>query len=133
MKNALLCLAALWPCLYGCHTAGAEAIARVKKRLRLSGDFPLPIRPRPSIPRWRLPSAGSSVPMVSHPIKDVPGWTPQRIKAAMHRSSELWVTLPKPIPVYIVYLTAWVDATGRVNYRKDVYGHDAEIEERMFK
>ncbi|HTJ12510.1 MAG TPA: L,D-transpeptidase family protein [Dinghuibacter sp.] len=66
-------------------------------------------------------------------LDGVPGWTPDKIKKAMHRTTELWVTLPKPIPVYIVYLTAWVDATGTVNYRKDVYGHDAEMKARLFK
>ncbi len=37
------------------------------------------------------------------------------------------VTLPKPIPVYIVYLTAWVTPAGEVNFRPDVYGRDAGL------
>lgn len=70
--------------------------------------------------------------MANFLLDSIPGWTPARIKKAMHRSTELWVTLPKPIPVYIVYLTAWVDASGVVNYRKDIYGHDADLETRLF-
>lgn len=37
------------------------------------------------------------------------------------------VTLPRPIPVYIVYLTSWVSPTGEVNFRPDVYGRDAGL------
>jgi murein L,D-transpeptidase YcbB/YkuD len=37
------------------------------------------------------------------------------------------VTLPRPIPVYIVYLTSWVTPTGEVNFRPDVYGRDAGL------
>jgi murein L,D-transpeptidase YcbB/YkuD len=31
--------------------------------------------------------------------------------------------------VYIVYLTAWVDPEGRVQFRDDIYGHDAALRE----
>lgn len=37
------------------------------------------------------------------------------------------VMLPRPIPVYIVYLTSWVTPTGEVNFRPDVYGRDAGL------
>ena len=37
------------------------------------------------------------------------------------------VALPRPIPVYIVYLTSWVTPTGEVNFRPDVYGRDAGL------
>ena len=34
------------------------------------------------------------------------------------------VKLETPIPVHIVYLTAWVNKDGSVHYRRDVYGRD---------
>lgn len=34
------------------------------------------------------------------------------------------IDLPKKIPVYIAYYTCWVDSTGTLQYRGDVYGHD---------
>ncbi|MEZ5563574.1 MAG: L,D-transpeptidase family protein [Gammaproteobacteria bacterium] len=37
------------------------------------------------------------------------------------------IALPRPIPVYIVYLTSWVSPTGEVNFRPDVYGRDAGL------
>jgi murein L,D-transpeptidase YcbB/YkuD len=56
-------------------------------------------------------------------------WTPERIETAMHQGREQHVALKRPIPVYLVYATAWVEADGRVSFRDDVYGHDA----RQFK
>ncbi len=37
---------------------------------------------------------------------------------------ETQVNLDTPIPVHLVYRTAWVPARGRVNYRADVYDRD---------
>jgi len=35
--------------------------------------------------------------------------------------------LPQPVPVFIVYETAFADADGRLQFRPDVYGRDTEI------
>lgn len=37
------------------------------------------------------------------------------------------VNLEKPVPVHIIYRTAFTDAKGRMNYRADMYGRDALI------
>jgi len=58
-------------------------------------------------------------------LDGVPGWTPQRIAAAMHAGRERAVPLPAAVPVGIVYFTVWVDADGTVEFRPDVYRHDA--------
>ncbi|HVQ25022.1 MAG TPA: L,D-transpeptidase family protein, partial [Planctomycetota bacterium] len=52
-------------------------------------------------------------------------WTPMRIHAAMNAGRERAVPLPVPLPVHIVYWTAWVDEDGAVNFRDDAYGYDA--------
>jgi murein L,D-transpeptidase YcbB/YkuD len=36
------------------------------------------------------------------------------------------VTLKQKVPVLLVYWTAWVDAEGRMNFRRDLYGQDAK-------
>ena len=59
-------------------------------------------------------------------------WNKHTIDSAMHLNKEKWVTIKKPVPVYIVYFTAWVDSDGLVNFRKDIYGHDARMEEKLF-
>ncbi len=53
------------------------------------------------------------------------GWSPARIRAAMHAGRESTVSLPEPIPVSIGYFTVWVDADGTVRFLPDVYRHDA--------
>ncbi|HEU0226341.1 MAG TPA: L,D-transpeptidase family protein, partial [Arachidicoccus soli] len=45
---------------------------------------------------------------------------------------EKWVTLEKTVPVYLVYFTSWVDEKGRLNIRKDIYGHDAIMANKLF-
>jgi murein L,D-transpeptidase YcbB/YkuD len=37
------------------------------------------------------------------------------------------VSLDEPLPVHLVYFTAWPTAKGQIGYRNDVYGRDARI------
>lgn len=46
-------------------------------------------------------------------------------KLATRRESV--VPLDKPVPVHLVYRTAFTSAKGTINYRRDVYGRDAKI------
>ncbi|MCA0961047.1 L,D-transpeptidase family protein [Salipiger bermudensis] len=41
--------------------------------------------------------------------------------------SESRVNLEKPVPVHLIYRTAFSQAKGKMNYRADVYGRDAKI------
>jgi murein L,D-transpeptidase YcbB/YkuD len=59
-------------------------------------------------------------------LQDRPEWTPEKIKAAMSTGREQHIALKQRIPVYIVYQTVWVDDDGAVQFRDDVYGHDAQ-------
>ena len=38
-----------------------------------------------------------------------------------------WGALPKPVPVFVVYETAFADAEGKLQFHADIYGRDAEI------
>ncbi|WP_407156662.1 murein L,D-transpeptidase [Bradyrhizobium sp. STM 3557] len=53
-------------------------------------------------------------------------YTPERIRS-MYGSSEIDLKFPTPIPVNITYQTAFVDDAGKLNFRKDIYGRDAEM------
>lgn len=48
-------------------------------------------------------------------------------EAALATGRETQIDLARPVPVHLVYFTAWPDAKGRVTYRRDVYGRDAAI------
>jgi L,D-transpeptidase YcbB len=58
-------------------------------------------------------------------LRDQPQWTRTAIEQAMHSGTEKHVKLSSPIPVHIVYFTAWVDELGGLHFRDDVYGFDA--------
>jgi murein L,D-transpeptidase YcbB/YkuD len=55
-----------------------------------------------------------------------PEWTLDRIQAAMNDIESKTVSLSEPIPVHIVYWTAWVNADASIDFRDDVYKLDAE-------
>jgi len=61
-------------------------------------------------------------------------WTSEKITRAMNTGKEKYVRLRKPneVPVFIGYFTSWVDRQGNLQFRKDVYGHDKKMEERLF-
>jgi murein L,D-transpeptidase YcbB/YkuD len=65
-------------------------------------------------------------------LRDQSKWTPEKIEEAMNGSEELYVTLKKPIPVYVGYFTAWVDDKGELNFRDDIYGHDEKMARYLF-
>ena len=56
-------------------------------------------------------------------------WTKSRIVGTMQDPDVVneEVGLKRRIPVYIVYLTAWVDDLGRVQFRDDVYEQDRRL------
>lgn len=55
------------------------------------------------------------------------GWRPADTAAALAASTTRTVALPRPVPVYIVYLTTWVSTDEEVHFRPDVYGRDARL------
>jgi murein L,D-transpeptidase YcbB/YkuD len=61
-------------------------------------------------------------------LQDRPEWTLEKIQAAMRAGREQHVAVKRHIPVYIVYETVWVDDDGTVEFRDDIYGHDARQE-----
>ena len=50
----------------------------------------------------------------------------------MHANKKKMINLRPPMPVTIGYFTAWVDSKGRLNFRDDVYGHDAQLARELF-
>lgn len=49
-----------------------------------------------------------------------------KIKAGMQSENPVAtdIGLPKQIPVYLTYFTCWADESGKLQYRKDIYGLD---------
>jgi murein L,D-transpeptidase YcbB/YkuD len=64
-------------------------------------------------------------------LRGNPGWTEERIRSAMNGEDTLHVNLQKPIPAWILYGTAIVQEDGEVHFLKDIYGHDAALENAL--
>lgn len=65
-------------------------------------------------------------------LRNDPQWTTEKIVSAMNQTTEKGVKLKDPIPVFIIYYTAWVDEEGQLNFRDDVYQHDKDLMKKMF-
>lgn len=65
-------------------------------------------------------------------LKSDLNWDEEKIRAAMNSGKEQWVTLKKTVPVYLVYLTAFVDNKGKLNFRDDIYNRDQHLKEMLF-
>lgn len=66
-------------------------------------------------------------------LKGDPKWTPEALQAALNSGEQKTITLKHPLPVHILYWTTWVEPDGTVQFRKDLYGHDARLEEALAK
>jgi hypothetical protein len=53
-------------------------------------------------------------------------YSPEKIRS-MYGSNEIDLKFPTPVPVNITYQTAFVDDAGKLEFRKDIYGRDAEM------
>jgi L,D-transpeptidase YcbB len=70
--------------------------------------------------------------LATYLLRDQPKWDAAKINEAMNSGEEKFVKVKNPVPVLIAYYTAWVDEAGELNFREDIYGHDAELTQKMF-
>lgn len=65
-------------------------------------------------------------------LEPMPEWDAGRIDSLLATGKEQTVKLSSPVPVLICYFTAWVDGSGQLFFRKDIYGHDAALAKKLF-
>lgn len=66
-------------------------------------------------------------------LKSDPSWTAEKIQATIDDGRNKAVRLPRIEPVYILYLTAWVDEAGTLQFRDDVYKRDIKLDKSLRK
>lgn len=66
-------------------------------------------------------------------LATTPGWDRQRIEAVIERGVTRQVTLARPVAIHLVYLTAWLDGEGQLQFREDLYGRDSRLLQFIFK
>lgn len=59
-------------------------------------------------------------------------WTADRVDNILKTNQATTIKLSPTIPVYIAYFTTWVDNTGALNFRKDIYHLDEKLSEEIF-
>lgn len=57
-------------------------------------------------------------------FKETPKMSRFQVDALIKSGERVDAKLAKPVPVYWVYITAWANPDGVVQFRDDVYGHD---------
>lgn len=58
---------------------------------------------------------------------DTRGWTRSRLEDALEAGDTQRIPVTRPLPVYILYWTAFVEPDGQVQFREDVYGRDRRL------
>lgn len=52
------------------------------------------------------------------------GWNEKAVRKALYSKDTQTVTVNTPLPVYLLYFTAWVGSDNRANFRNDIYQID---------
>lgn len=66
-------------------------------------------------------------------LRGYPEWTRPSILAAVEKGAEQTVRLLEPIPIHILYCTAWVEDTGEVHFRNDIYERDRAVADALMR
>ena len=62
-------------------------------------------------------------------LHDQPQWDRETIDETIESGATVNISLAQPVPIYLVYWTAWVGDNGEMNFRADVYERDRLVEE----
>ncbi|UCD84126.1 MAG: L,D-transpeptidase family protein [Deltaproteobacteria bacterium] len=60
-------------------------------------------------------------------LRDEPGWKREKIIAVIEKNVEQTKRLPRPVTIHLLYLTAWAENDGRVQFRNDIYLRDEPV------
>jgi murein L,D-transpeptidase YcbB/YkuD len=52
---------------------------------------------------------------------------PETLASILNRGTRRVVRIPNPIPVHLIYMTAWVDHDNRLQFRNDIYHRDRDL------
>lgn len=60
-------------------------------------------------------------------LREDTAWTRSRIESVSRGTVERMVPLRRPLPVHLLYWTAWAEADGTIHFRPDIYGRDSRV------
>jgi murein L,D-transpeptidase YcbB/YkuD len=65
--------------------------------------------------------------LAAYILQGDPGWSRDKILAAIDAGETQVVRVPSPLDIHILYWTAWLGPDGRVRFRGDIYLRDAAL------
>jgi murein L,D-transpeptidase YcbB/YkuD len=60
-------------------------------------------------------------------------WNQEAIERALDEGTERSMYLPRPIPIHLLYFTAWADEDGTIQFREDINGVDPPLSRALAK
>ena len=71
---------------------------------------------------------------IQHPIelavyllRNDPRWNRDALLAALDDAEDRSVPLPEPMPIHLLYWTAWADQDGTIEFRRDIHDRDTPL------
>jgi murein L,D-transpeptidase YcbB/YkuD len=64
-------------------------------------------------------------------LKGKPSWDRDKILTAINQGKRKILAIPDSINVHVLYLTAWAEKDGTLNFRDDIYGQDVPLKKAL--
>ncbi|BBO89988.1 L,D-transpeptidase family protein [Desulfosarcina ovata] len=61
-------------------------------------------------------------------LAENPTWTDDKLTELIDSGETRTIRLRHPVPVHLVYMTAWTDETGSLQFRSDIYQRDRDLQ-----
>jgi murein L,D-transpeptidase YcbB/YkuD len=69
--------------------------------------------------------------MAEYLLRGQTSWTKEDLVEFVKSGKRRWIDLKNPMPIYIVHFTAFSEPDGSLDFRPDLYGRDALLENAM--
>jgi murein L,D-transpeptidase YcbB/YkuD len=60
-------------------------------------------------------------------LRQDPRWDRDALLTALNSAVDRTVPLPQPMPLHLLYWTAWADRDGTIQFRRDIHGRDEPL------
>jgi len=65
--------------------------------------------------------------LATYLLREDPRWSREALLGELNDAVNLAVPLPAPMPIHLLYWTAWADGDGTIEFRRDIHGRDAPL------